>query len=82
MNVPFLSLSDVARRLGVSPRVVSDLFYQRRLDDSRRVLVGNQRLIPEEYLPQVEEAVRAYLKTKGTKKPHTRRRRAKADATA
>jgi hypothetical protein len=55
----FLIVSEVARRLGVPPRAVSDLFYQRKLDDARCPIVGGGRLIPEAYLPMIEVALRA-----------------------
>jgi hypothetical protein len=58
MSNPFFSLSDVARRFGIAPRVLSDLFYQRKLDDARRVVIGSQRLIPANYLPEIEAVLR------------------------
>jgi hypothetical protein len=39
--------------------VISDLFYARRLDDARCPIVGGRRLIPQDYLPEVENALRA-----------------------
>jgi hypothetical protein len=47
----------VARRLGVRPRDISDLFYQRRLSDEICPVVGGRRLIPEHYLPTIAKAV-------------------------
>lgn len=46
---------ELSRKLGhaVQPRLISDLFYQRRLDDERCPIVGRCRLIPEDYLDQV-----------------------------
>lgn len=52
------TVSDLGRRLGVPPRVISDLFYARRLDDRRCPIVGGRRLIPADYIPQVEAALR------------------------
>jgi hypothetical protein len=53
-------ISEVARMFpGIRPRDISDLFYQRRLDDSRCPVVGGRRLIPESYLPEIETALRA-----------------------
>src|SRR4051794_21028114 len=45
MNVTnLLTVSEAARRLGVRPRDLSDLFYQRRLPDDLCPLVGGRRL--------------------------------------
>jgi hypothetical protein len=49
-----LSVSEAARRLGCRPRDVSDMLYQRRVDDSRCPLIGGRRLIPVALLPQME----------------------------
>lgn len=54
----YLSVSEVARRLGARPKDISDLFYQRRLDDRRCPIVAGRRLIPEDYVPQVEDLLR------------------------
>jgi hypothetical protein len=54
----YLTVSEVARRLGVRPRDISDLFYQRRLSDKTCPVLGGRRLIPEHYLPTIAEAVR------------------------
>jgi hypothetical protein len=53
-----LIVSEVARRLGVRPRDISDLFYQRRLTDKVCPVVGGRRLIPLNYLPEIEAALR------------------------
>jgi hypothetical protein len=53
-----LTVSQAARRWGVAPRAISDLFYARRLDDSRCPIVGGRRLIPVDYLPEIEAALR------------------------
>jgi hypothetical protein len=55
----FLLVSDAARRLGVPPRAISDLFYSRRLNDHRCPIIGGRRLIPREYLAEIEAALRA-----------------------
>jgi hypothetical protein len=52
------TVSDLARRLRVAPRFISDLFYARRLDDSRCPIVGGRRLIPADYISEVEAALR------------------------
>jgi hypothetical protein len=59
------SVSDAARELSrrtgwtIRPRLISDLFYQRRLDDGRCPIVGRFRLISEDYLAEIEEVLRA-----------------------
>jgi hypothetical protein len=53
-----LIVSEAARHFGVAPRAISDLFYSRRLSDQRCPIVGGRRLIPAEYLPEVEAALR------------------------
>jgi hypothetical protein len=52
------TVSQAARRWGIAPRLISDLFYSRRLDDSRCPILGGRRLIPDDYLPEIEAALR------------------------
>jgi hypothetical protein len=54
----FSFVSVVARRFGVRPRVISDLFYDRILDDSACPIIAGRRCIPEEYIPEVESKLR------------------------
>jgi hypothetical protein len=56
-----LTVSQVARRLGASPRDISDLFYRRTLRDDLCPIVGGRRLIPPNYV----ETIRAALKRAG-----------------
>jgi hypothetical protein len=53
-----ISVSEVARRFGVRPRVIRDLFYQRELSDARCPIIGGRRIIPAEYLPVIERVLR------------------------
>lgn len=55
----FLTVSDVARKLGIRPRDLSDLFYQRRLDDEECPVIGGRRLIPSSYLPFIRATILA-----------------------
>jgi hypothetical protein len=56
--MPF-TVSDAARRIpGARPKDISSLFYLRKLDDALCPVVGGRRLIPPDYLPQIEEALR------------------------
>jgi hypothetical protein len=52
-----LSITEAADKLGVLPRQLSDLIYQRKLDPEMFVVVGNRRLIPTDMLPVVRAAV-------------------------
>lgn len=58
-----LTVSAVARQISqdtgttVPPHVVSTLFYKRRLDDVRCPIVGGRRLIPQDYVPAIREAL-------------------------
>ena len=64
-----LFVSDVARRLGVRPRDISDLFYQRLLRDDSCPIVGGRRLIPRTYVPVIEAALRDRKQQGGTECP-------------
>ncbi len=51
-------MSEVARRIrGARPKDISDLFYQRKLDDAICPVVGGRRLIPEDYIPEIVAAL-------------------------
>src|SRR5258707_4235080 len=67
-----LSVSEVARRLGVAPRVISDLFYQRRLSDDVCPLVSGRRLIPVEYVPVIERALQQTSEANATRQEQCR----------
>jgi hypothetical protein len=55
----WFTVSDVARKIeGARPKDITDLFYQRKLDDARCPVVGGRRLIPVDYVPQIEQALR------------------------
>lgn len=56
-----VSVSDVARRLGIAPRTISDLFYSRELRDDVCPIVAGRRLIPADYV----EEIRAVLEQRG-----------------
>ncbi len=53
-----LSVSEVARRLSVRPREISDLFYARELRDDLCPIIAGRRLIPEECIPVIERVLR------------------------
>jgi hypothetical protein len=52
-----MTVGDVARKLNVRPRDVSDLFYARVLSDKHCPVVAGRRLIPESYLPTIAAAL-------------------------
>jgi hypothetical protein len=55
----YYGVGDVSARLGGVPRrVLSDGFYTGLLDAARCPLVSGRRLIPEDYLPELEETLR------------------------
>jgi hypothetical protein len=54
----FLTVSEAARRIpGARPKDISDLLYLRRLSCERCPLVGGRRMIPLDYLPEIEAAL-------------------------
>jgi len=54
----FFSVSEVARLIGARPRDITLAFYARRLDDKRCPVVGGRRVIPADYLPEIEAVLR------------------------
>jgi len=49
--------SEIARELGCRPRDISDLFYARKLDDSRCPIIAGRRVIPPEYIAEVRRVL-------------------------
>ena len=47
------TITELAREWGCAPRILSDAFYGRHLDESRILLVGGRRLIPADYVPEI-----------------------------
>ena len=58
--VGYYTVSQVARRYGVRPRDISDLFYNRELSDEKCPVLGGRRLIPPEYVPVIAAALRRH----------------------
>lgn len=60
----YVTVSEAAREIGrkagvvISPRTISDLFYKRLLRDDLCPIVGGRRLIPRDYLPDIEAVLR------------------------
>lgn len=60
--MPYLTVSEIARRFGVRPRLISDLFYSRVLDDGRCPVLAGRRMIPEDYLPTIASMLASSIK--------------------
>ena len=58
--MPMLCVKEAARRLGVKPRSISDLFYKCELREDLCPVMSGRRLIPEDYLPVIEAALRKH----------------------
>ena len=54
----FLSISEMADKIGVRPRDVSDLLYQRKIDPKRCLIKAGRRLLPENCLAEITELLR------------------------
>jgi hypothetical protein len=54
----FLTVSEVARRIGARPRDISDSFYRRELRDDICPILAGRRLIPESYIEEVARTLR------------------------
>jgi hypothetical protein len=68
--VSFLTASGAAERIpGAKPKDISDLFYQRKLDTSRCPVLAGRRLIPPEYLDEIEAALRAAGRLPAARQP-------------
>ncbi|HZZ80909.1 MAG TPA: hypothetical protein VFE62_20575 [Gemmataceae bacterium] len=59
-NQPFYSVGEVAHQLGVEPRVLSDLFYLRKLSNERCRVFSGRRLIPADYVDEIRTIVAAH----------------------
>ena len=58
---------EVARRLGVRPKTITDLFYAGKLRDDLCPVYSGRRMIPEGYIVEVEAALRRAGKLGATK---------------
>lgn len=65
-----VTVSEAARRIGVRPRDISDLIYNRVLRDDIMPIITGRRMIPVSYLPQIVAALeRAGRKVRGLVEP-------------
>ncbi len=53
-----LSVGDVARRLGVPPRQITNMFYNRRLRDDLCPVFAGRRVIPLAYVKVISRELR------------------------
>jgi len=58
MSPPVLSITEAAAEIGCRPRDISDAFYQHHLDEARIFRLNGNRVIPQEYFPEVERVMR------------------------
>lgn len=58
MESKSLSVSEAARLLGVKPKDITNLFYNRRIRDDLAPIVGGRRLIPKKLLTVIEMELR------------------------
>lgn len=50
----YLSISEAAAECGVSPKRISDLLWQRRLDPRGVVRIGGRHVVRRSYLPRLK----------------------------
>jgi hypothetical protein len=58
VTVADTSISQLARKHGIAPCKLSDLFYRRILSDEKCQIVNGRRVIPQEYVPELEAILR------------------------
>jgi hypothetical protein len=56
--MPFINVSEAARRLGANPKDISTLFYTRQLRDDLCPVVAGRRMIPIEYVDLIAAALK------------------------
>jgi len=54
----FVSVGEAAKRFGVAPRVLTEFFYRRLFRDDLCPVVAGRRLIPQDYLTEIERVLR------------------------
>ncbi len=54
----YLSVGETADALGIRPRVITDLFYARKLSTERCPIIAGRRLIPRDFVPEIERVLR------------------------
>lgn len=53
----YYSVGEAARRIGVTPRIISDLLYARKIGVDCCPVVAGRRLISAHYLAEIERAL-------------------------
>jgi len=54
------SVSETARKIGASPKDISDLFYHRRLRDDLCPIVAGRRIIPADYIDVIRSVLQRH----------------------
>jgi hypothetical protein len=54
----YFGVGEVAQQMGVGPRMISDLLYARKISIERCPVVAGRRLIPSDYLAEIERVLR------------------------
>jgi hypothetical protein len=69
--MPYDTVGTLSRLWGVSPKILSDLFHQKKLDQDRCLLVSGRRLIPRDYRPEIRATLvqLGYLKEESALQP-------------
>lgn len=57
MTQKLFTTMEVARQLGVLPRIIADFFYQGRLDEKECPSIGGRRIIPASYVPTIRKVL-------------------------
>jgi hypothetical protein len=65
--IPYLGISDVARKFGIPPKVISQLFYERRLNEEVCPIVNGRRRIPASYVDIIAMVLRRHGKIGGVR---------------
>ncbi len=68
--MPFLNVSEAARKIGADPRDISSLFYNRTISDEAAPIVGGRRMIPDSLVWLIESKLQAAGKLKSKAVAH------------
>jgi len=53
----FLSITECAQEIGCAPKAICNGFFDGLLDPKRCPRVGNRRIIPRDYVPEVRRLI-------------------------
>ena len=62
-------ITELARNYGIPPKKICDLFWRGKLDGSCCLIVGGRRMIPADYVGEVERVLQecGYLQTQAAR---------------